>query len=233
MGLGLGIVACLLTFIVVGIMVIQARFAARAWRQTIAAGDSQALAALLDQTFDSWRSDRPPRRTPPADWRALHTAAVVAADRERIRVSLLAEPDVRVVEGQRVEVADAREVARRAAVRMVERLMYEMPYVSFEQAQVDVLTEFRRQADGAVTSQCLLSTRVTREQAAGSDWEGNDHIAMLAEWDTREDAPGQPVDPDAGAVILAPAIDPADAVRAAEAALRARREAERERNGDA
>lgn len=228
MGLGLGIVACLLTFIVVGIMVIQARFAAQAWRRTIAAGDTQALASLLDQTFEGWRNSRPPRRTPPADWRALHTAAVVAANRERIRVSLLAEPDVRVVEGQRVEAADAREVARRAAVRMVERLMYEMPYVSFGHAQVDVLTEFRQQ-DGGVTSHCLLSTRVTRDQAADADWEGNDHIAMLAEWETYEASPGRPVDPDQGAVIHAATIDPVEAVRAAEEALRE----QREKDGDA
>ncbi len=223
MGLGLAIVACALTFIVVGIMVFQARFAARAWRRTIAAGDTQALASLLDQTFEEWRNSRPPRRTPPADWRALHTAAVVAADRERIRVSLLAEPDVHVVEGQRVEAADAREVARRAAVRMVERLMYEVPYVSFVHAQVDVLTEYRR-PDGDVTSLCLLSTRVTREQAADADWEGNDYRAMLAKWETHEDMPGRPVDPDDGAVILAAAIDAAEAIRAAEAALRAERE---------
>ena len=223
MGLGLAIVACLLTFVVVGIMVFQARFAARAWRRTIAAGDTQALASLLDQTFESWRNSRPPRRTPPADWRALHTAAVVAVDRERIRVSLLAEPDVRVVDGQRVEAADAREVARRAAVRMVERLMYEVPHVSFVHAQVDVLTEYRR-PDGGVTSLCLLSTRVTREQAADADWEGDDHRAMLDEWETREDMPGGPVDPDDGAVIFATAIDAAEAIRAAEAALRAERE---------
>ncbi|TAJ20891.1 MAG: hypothetical protein EPO65_02620 [Dehalococcoidia bacterium] len=228
MGLGLAIVACLVTFIVVGIMVVQARFAARAWRRTIAAGDTQALHSLLDQTLEGWRNGRPPRRTPPADWRALHTASVVAADRERIRVSLLAEPDVRVIDGQRVEAAGAQEVARRAAVRMVERLMYEMPHVSFVHAQVDVLTEFRSPG-GDVASVCLLSTQVTREQAADADWEGNDHVAMLAEWQTVEDAPGRPVDPDADAVIAPPVMDPADAVRAAEAALRA----QREKDGDA
>jgi hypothetical protein len=75
----------------------------------------------------------------------------------------------------------------------------------------------------------LLTTRVTRDQAADADWDGNDHIAMLAEWETHEVAPGRVVDPDAGAVILAPAIDPMEAVRAAEAALRA----QREKDGDA
>lgn len=223
MGLGLAIVACLLTFIVVGILVFQARFAARAWRRTIASGDTQALASLLDQTFEGWRNSRPPRRTPPADWRALHTAAVVAADRERIRVSLLAEPDVRVVEGQRVEVAGAHDVARRAAVRMVERLMYEVPHVSFTHAQVDVLTEYRR-PEGDVTSRCLLSTRVTREQAADADWEGDDHVAMLAEWETYEDTSGIPIDPDDRAVIGAGAIDTTPAGTEADAALRVTRE---------
>jgi hypothetical protein len=110
--------------------------------------------------------------------------------------------------------------------------MYEMPYVSFAHAQVDVLTEFRR-PDGAVTSQCLLTTRVTREQAADADWEGNDHSAMLAEWDTLEDAPGRPVDPDVDAVIRPSAIDPAEAVEAAEETLRAQREAEGKKDGDA
>ncbi len=142
---------------------------------------------------------------------ARHRAAVV-------RDGLLVQCDER----QRLEVAGAREVARRAAVRMVERLMYEVPHVSFARAQVDVLTEYRR-PDGGVTSLCLLSTRVTREQAADADWEGDDHVAMLTEWETREDTPGGPVDPDAGAVISAAMID------AAEDALRA----EREKDGEA
>src|SRR5690606_35180246 len=138
MGLGLGLVICLLIFIVVGVMVVQGRRVANHWRRVIAAGDQDALLELMDQTLEGWRNARPPRGTPPADWRALHTAALVAADRDRARVSLLADSDVRVIEGQRVEVGTAQEVARRAAVRMVERLMYEVPYVSFKQVQVDV-----------------------------------------------------------------------------------------------
>ena len=119
MGLGLGIVICLVIFVIVGFMVFQARFAARQWRRVIAAGDMHALDDLLDQTFEAWRNSRPPRGMPPADWRAMHTAALIAADGQRARVSLLAEPDVRVVQGQRVEVGTAQEVARRAAVRRV------------------------------------------------------------------------------------------------------------------
>ena len=206
MGLGLGIVICLIIFVVVGFLVVQARFAARQWRRVIAAGDEGALAELLDMTFDAWRASRPPRGLAPADWRALHTAALVAADRDRARVSLLAEPDVRVVGGRRVEEGTAQDVARRAAVRMVERLMYEVPHVSFREVQVDVHTEYRS-ADGSLTDRCLLTTRATREAASYADWDAQDARATLAEWDTREAVEGRLVDPDADALLPAPPRD--------------------------
>ena len=219
MGLGLGIVACLLTFILVGFLVFQARFAARQWRRVIAAGDQDALGELLDMTFEAWRNSRPPRGLAPADWRALHTAFLVAADRDRARVSLLAEPDVRVSGGHRVEEGSAQDVARRAAVRMVERLMYEVPHVSFREVQVDVHTEYRG-IDGSLTDRCLLSTRVTRDGAAYADWETRDVVAMLDEWETREAVDGRIVDPEEDALLPAPTPEALDAIHAAERALR-------------
>ena len=215
MGLGLAMVICLLIFVIVGFMVFQARFAAKHWRRAVAGGDLDVLQQLLDDTFESWRRERPRRGTPPADWRALHTAAPVAADQRRIRVSLLAEPDVQVVAGERVEVSSAAEVARRAAVRMVERLMYEVPHASFQQAQVDVITEYR-QPDGPTTSRCLLTTRVTREQAAYADWESAAAEEILATWETEEASGDGWPDPDACAIIHP---ETTEALRAAEDAL--------------
>lgn len=219
MGLGLAMGICLAIFVIVGFMVFQARFAAKHWRRVIAEGDTEALDQLLDDTFEAWRRERPKRGTPPADWRALHTAALVAADHERIRVSLLAEPDVQVVSGERVEVSSAQVVARRAAVRMVERLMYEVPYASFGNAQVDVLTEYR-QPDGPTVSRCLLTTRVTRDQAAYADWEDAPAEEVLGEWDTHEVRHAGGVDhwpdPDEDAIIHAWT---AEAIRAAEDAV--------------
>ncbi len=215
MGLGLAMVICLVIFIIVGVMVFQARFAARAWRRTIAGGDYSALQQLLDETFADWRRARPARGTPPSDWRALHTAAVVAADHRRIRVSLLAEPDVQVVDLRRVEVGSAADVARRSAVRMVERLMYEIPHVSFEAAQVDVLTEFR-DADGTVTTHCILTTTTDRERASLADWDEGSASDILAEWDTQEASEGRWPDPDVDALITSEGVE---AARAAEDAL--------------
>lgn len=216
MGLGLAMVICVAIFVIVGFMVFQARFAAKHWRRVIADGDAVALEQLLDDTFEAWRRERPKRGTPPADWRALHTAALVAADHERIRVSILAQPDVQVVSGERVEVSSERIVARRAAVRMVERLMYEVPYASFEQAQVDVMTEYR-QPDGPTTSRCLLTTRVTREQAKYAEWEDGEAEEILAEWETVEVSGEDWPDPDRDAIIHP---DTTEILRAAEDALR-------------
>ncbi|MBM3139956.1 MAG: hypothetical protein FJZ92_07010 [Chloroflexi bacterium] len=215
MGLGLAIVVILLIGLVLGFMVIQATFAARKWRQVIAAGDRDALEEILDMTFEAWRGSRPPRGMPPADWRALHTAAVVAADRDRCRVSLIADPDVRVVGGRRVEAGSAADVARRAAVRMAERLLYDIPHVRFEEVQVDVFAEYRA-PDGASQSACLLTTRALRADSAQLDWDA-DAVGILATWRTREANDAAGIDPEGDALITEAEID---AVRAAEETLR-------------
>ncbi|MDA0352576.1 MAG: hypothetical protein O3A10_10260 [Chloroflexi bacterium] len=216
MGLGLAITMFLGIGVVLGFMVIQAMFAARKWRSVIRGGDHGALMQLLDLTFEGWRTSRPAKGTPPADFRALHTAALIAADRERIRVSMLAEADVRVVDGKRDEVANEYVVARRAAVRMVERLLYEVPYASFNAAQVDVNLEYR-DAAGATLTRCLLTTIARREVAQMSDWRDGDPEELLAEWQTRDGERGTEPDPDRAPLITA---DEVAAVVAAERAVR-------------
>jgi hypothetical protein len=221
MGLGLAILVILGFGVMLGFLVVQAMFAARKWREVIAAGDREALDQLLDTTFESWRSSRPPRAMPPADWRALHTAAVVAADRDRCRVSLIADPDVRVVGGRRIEAGSAQEVARRVAVRIAERLMYEIPHAHFQEVQVDVYADYRAR-DGASESSCLVTTRATRAQAAEADW-GADAPTILAGWRTLESHGGIVVDPDQEPLITEAEIE---AVRAAEETLRRSRSPE-------
>ncbi len=215
MGLGFAIVMILLFGSLLGFMVVQAKFAARKWEQVLAAGDRDALDQLLDATFESWRAGRAPKGMPPADWRALHTAAVVAADRERCRVSLIAGPDVRVIDGRRVEVGSDLDVARRAAVRMAERIFYEIPHAHFAHGQVDVYAEYRT-PDGEQHSTCILTTRASRAEAAVADWDA-DASAILADWHTAASSARGGVDPDADALITEAEVD---AVRAAEEALR-------------
>tara|TARA_B100000029_G_C17577150_1_gene958515 strand:- start:432 stop:1001 length:570 start_codon:yes stop_codon:yes gene_type:complete len=185
---------------VVGFAVVQAMFAARKWRSVIAAGDYQALLQLLDITFDEWRNSRPPRRMPPSDWRALHSVTLVAANQQYIRVSLLADADVQVVEGSRKELSNQYVVARRAAVRMVEKLLYEIPHVKFDAVQVDVCSEYRT-ISGETKQQNLLTTHVARSVAALSDWDYGNPEDMLLEWQTQDGEKDLNINPDRDALI--------------------------------
>jgi len=146
----------------------------------------------------------------------LHTAQLVAADRDRARVSLLADADVRVIDGRREEVASVYVVARRAAVRMVERLLYEVPHTHFIEVEVDVNSEYRS-VDGETQTRCLLTTRATREVAALSDWEEGAPEELLAEWRTQDGEAGEAPDADREPLIAAGELE---AVDEAEATLR-------------
>ena len=165
----IGVLLVVAVGVFLGFLVLQGTFAARAWRERIAAGDLGVLREALDSAFESWREMRPPKGMPSSDWAALASAELVAADRDRARASLIADADVRVVSGGRREVAGPLAVGRRVALRMTERLLYEIPHVRFSEVQVDVWERFR-DASGQTRTRALLTTRATREQAAAVDW---------------------------------------------------------------
>ncbi len=194
------VLAIVLIGLALAFIVVQGSLADRQWRQVIADGDEDALRQALAAAFEGWREQKPPPGLPPADWQGLQSAALVAVDRDRCRVSLLADADVRVVDNRRQEVGSALDVARRVAVTMTERLLYEVQHVRFEQVQIDVHTQYR-DADGASRQECLLTTRVTRAAASVSEWDSEEPAAILEDWETREAAAGRPLDPDDGALI--------------------------------
>lgn len=196
----LGIVVVLVITAFVGFAIVSSAFSQRHWKQVIREGDRPTLVAAVEEAFETFREMRAPRGVPPADWLGLQSATVVAADRDRCRVAVVVEPDVRVVDGERREVGPAHAVARRVAVRMAERLLYEIPLARFEAVQVDVYTEYRSPA-GAIQSDCLLTTRVSRDLGSTTEWDEQEAGAILATWRTREAALGAPVDPHAAAII--------------------------------
>ncbi len=226
----IGVLIVVATGVFLGCLVLQGTFTARAWRERIASGDLDVLREALEAAFESWREMRPPKGMPSSDWAALASAELVAADRDRVRASLLADGDVRVVSGERRELGGPLVVGRRVALRMVERLLYEIPHVRFSEVQIDVWERYR-DASGATRTRALLTTRTTREQAATVDWSARweldphasapeataedeasdgaspaaapdqDPAGVLATWRTREAAPGRDLDPELGALI--------------------------------
>jgi len=198
----LGLIAVLAIALVVGFIIVQSAASHRHWRRVIAQGDQPTLLAAVEEALETFRNLRPPRGIPPADWRGLQSAALVAADRDRCRVSALVEPDIRVIGSDRQEVGSAQIVARRVAVRMAERLLYEIPLARFQAVQIDVYTQYRS-PQGAIQTDCLLTTQLTRPMGNETDWDEQEAAAILATWRTREQTPARPVDPDAGALITA------------------------------
>lgn len=186
--------------LVLGLIVLQASLASRHWDRVIGEGDADALREALDAAFDGWRGARPPKGTPPAHWQALQSVTLVAADRDRCRVSLLASADVRVVKNERLDFGSPLDVGRRAAVTMAERLLYEIPHVRFDGVQIDVYSQPASGAEGG--ADCLLTTRVDRQTAYSSDWDAAEPPDILAGWETSEAGDGD-LDPDVNALITA------------------------------
>jgi hypothetical protein len=107
-------------------------------------------------------------------------------------------------------------VARRSAVRMVERLLYEVPHTHFLEVQVDVNSEYRT-SDDETKTRCLLTLRVPREIAALSDWEEGTPDELLAEWCVLDGEAGETPDSDLAPLIAA---GESEVIDAAETTLR-------------
>jgi len=211
-----GVLLVTLLGIVLGGIVLQATMAARHWRRVIADGDVDALRQAVDDSFATWQRQKPPKGFPIADWQGLQSATVLAADTQRCRVSMLVGPDVRVVGNRRQQTGSALDVARRVAVKMVERTLYEIPHVRFQEVQVDVHTSYQ-QPDGSAHTECILTTRVQRDDAATAPWDTADDAELLRGWTTVDKSTKTQVDPDEDPLILAEAQA---AVAEAEATLR-------------
>lgn len=211
-----GILFFTLLGVVLGGFVLQATYAAQSWRTAIAGGDLNVLRQAVDNAMDGWRRQKPPRGMPPADWQALMSVAAIAMDTRRCRVSMLVSSDIRVVNNQRQELGRPIDVGRRVAVRMVERLLYEIPHVRFEEVQVDIYAP-RTASEGGLASDCILVVRADRAGAAVAPWDTADDAGILEEWSTREAVPGEVLDPEIDALI---APEGQAAVAAVEEALR-------------
>lgn len=197
-----GVLIVVLGALFFAFLVLQATAAARHWDRVIAAGDAAALEEALTKAMDSWRDEKAPKGMAAAEWQGLRSVTLMAADRDRCRVALLANPELEIVDHRHEETTTAIEVGRRIAARTVERLLYEIPHVRFREVQVDV-HERVATADGSWEPRCVLTTRATREAAAVAPWDEPAAAEVLGAWDTREEVEGEPVDPEDGAVIAA------------------------------
>ena len=200
MGLGLALVICFLIFVLFGVVIFQAQFAAKKWRKVIQEGDQSALHQLIANTIEDWQRKRAPRDQLLAEWNAQQSIALVAAENHVIRVSLLAEPAMTVMNGLHQELQSVERVGYSAMIRTIERIMYEVPHVSFTDVQVDVYTEYRA-ADGTRNLVCLMVCRTDRDTVAHSDWESGNLDVIAEHWDITHASQSKALDPEEKAIL--------------------------------
>ena len=141
-----------------------------AWRTAAAAGDVKVILEIVQDSLEGWRSTKRPKSVAPEIWRGVQSLQVVEVRPDLVRVSCQAESDYKMIEGRSVETANPLQSAIATTARAMDMLMYELPHYKPERLQIDVYTTFRV-SDRASERACILSTAVSREQAAAVDWE--------------------------------------------------------------
>jgi len=163
--LGLVVIGLILTYVI-----FQETRAHRHWRGLVAAGNVEAIRALLEQEFERWRTMRVPKGVAPAVWHSVQTVQLVAVGADAAQVSCLAEGEYRVSDGRLHEVGNTLEVAMRVAAKLAELILYDVPNVRLSFVRVDVYTPVHvRNGDRA--HGCILSLVADRATADDLDWE--------------------------------------------------------------
>lgn len=194
-----GVLAIGIVFLVVGYVVIQGTRAALAWRRAAAAGDVEVIRELVEGAIEGWRSGKRPKEVPPEVWRGVQTVEVVDMGPDYVRVSCQAEGEYRLVDGRWAEVASPLQVGMSITARAADMLLYEVPNLRLDRAQIDVYVPFPERG-GGLRPQCILSTIARREIARGVDWDEwtPAEIVEALGGRYRLDAAGRPlpIDPD-------------------------------------
>lgn len=166
--LGMTIVAA--TFLVVGWAVTTEMLQHRMWRRRVASGDTDIIAALIQQALASWRRARPPRNIAPATWAGIQTAELIAVEPDGATLSATAEGEFRTEAGQRVQVTSPLDEAIAIAAKLLDMMLYDVPNLRLSSVRIDVYTTFS-EPDGTLTQRPILTTTADRAIADDLAWD--------------------------------------------------------------
>jgi hypothetical protein len=166
--LGLGFVAVI--FVVVGWAVSTEMFQHRAWRRRVASGDTDIVAALIEESLATWRRGRPPRGTPSSLWAGVQGAQLVAVETDGATLSTSAEGEFRTEGRERVQVSTALDEAIALAAKLLDLIMYDVPNLRLAYTRVDVYSTFSG-ADGTPVQRPILTVTADRMTADDITWE--------------------------------------------------------------
>lgn len=176
----IGSVITLAIFLFVGWAVSAEMFQQRAWRRKVAAGDVDIIGALLGEAMGQWRRARPPKGIPGNRWAAIQGAELVAATPAGVTVSASVVPEYHTESGRRIKLTREADEAGEIAVRLIDRIMYDVPNLYLSRVRVDVYASLG-ESDAQLP---VLSTTATRAEADALDWEALSPSEILARFDT-------------------------------------------------
>jgi hypothetical protein len=160
----------LVIFLGVGWAVSTEMFQHRAWRRRVQEGDTDIVAALVEEALATWRRGRPPRGTPSSIWAGVQAAQLIAVESDGVTLSTSAEGEFRTEGGTRVQVSSALDEAITLAARLLDMIMYDVPNLRLGYTRVDVYSTFTG-ANGAPEQLPILSVTANRATADDMTWE--------------------------------------------------------------
>jgi hypothetical protein len=165
-----GIIIVVLVLLFTGYVIVQETRVQMHWRDLVAHGDVEAIRQLIEGEIEGWHNQRVPKGTPALLWHGVQTVELLDVDATSARVSCNAEGEYALVGGQRIETSTPVAEGMKITKKLAEMLLYDVPNVKLDQAQVDVYTFFRSEG-GVAAPRCILSTRVNRRAVEYIDWD--------------------------------------------------------------
>ncbi len=165
-----GLILFLVVFLGVGWAVSTEMFQHRAWRRRVESGDTDIVAALIEESLAVWRRGRPPRATPASLWAGVQAAQLIAVEADGATLSTSAEGEFRTEGTSRVQVSSALDEAIALAAKLLDMIMYDVPNLRLGYARVDVYSTFTG-ADGGPAQLPILTVTAERGEADDMTWE--------------------------------------------------------------
>jgi hypothetical protein len=171
-GLVFAIGVVLLLFVIVGWVIVQGTRAQMAWRTAVAQGDVSAIETLARDEIAHWKTMRMPKGTNPSVWHGVQSAELLEARPDGVRISVAAEGQYALVDGERREVSSPLKEGMKVTARLADMVLYDIPNVKLPYTQIDVYSTYRGEAGSS--QQCILSTVCAREVADALAWDEMD-----------------------------------------------------------
>jgi hypothetical protein len=172
-----GILVIVLLLLFTGFVIVQETARQMHWRSLVDQGDVEAIRMLLEEQIEAWHESRVPRGTPALIWHGVQTVELLDVTASAARLSCNAEGEYALIDGKRIETSSPLAEGMKITKRLAEMLLYDVPNVKLDQAQIDVYTSFRDE-NGHAEPRCILSTSIERHVVEHIDWEETEPVTF-------------------------------------------------------